>query len=384
MNIKEPFCFLGFGCSSHVTTTTNINNTVIDQQDFNNTNKQLMEASVDVLLKNANKCSSSVNQNNSCTLNNLKASGPVVIGSGSSQTNKASVNFSCIQSTKASSEMATAMMQRVGSELDATNGANLANSVKAAVTNSTKSGFLGGAHSSTADNTNINNMSLTQIKQNVENIFEKNLKNNFSSETVNECIGKTEQSNKTSASDVLSGESITANCSQTNSVEQVSKCEQLNSAINKTLQETAQELGFKVATANETSTSNETKTEIKSETIGTGPIQDLTGLFNSFGAFLGLASLGLDGPYIMSCCVCCCCILLICFCSIIFASKGSSSSTPVLSTAGTTSTGIATNSLSGRLPVNSANLTTTNNQGGGFLFDISYSLLSDMFITSDS
>jgi hypothetical protein len=350
-------CFLGFGCSSHVTTTTNITNTVVNEDDLNNTTKTLMEASVNVLLKNANQCKSSVNQNNSCTLNKVKAAGPVKIGG--KQSNEASVNFSCIQSTKASSDMATAMIQKVGAELNATNGVNLANSANSAAENLTKSGFMGGADSSTADNTNITNESLTVVKQNIENIFSRNLNNNFSSETVNECIGITNQKNTVAGEDIISGESVVADCESTNSVQQVSKCEQLSSAINKTLSETAQELGFTISSKSATELQNEAKSEIKSETIGTGPIQDLgnaaSSVINSIGNIVGM---GVAGFGIFCCCIFCC-ILLSCVASYM--------STKSSSTGSISSSGLNTGSTI---------------QSGGELFDLSYSLISDIILST--
>ena len=80
-----------------------------------------------------------------------------------------------------------------------------------------------------------------------------------------------------------------------------------------------QELGFKAAIENKVSSTSEAEGKTKSETVSTGPIQDLgTAISGVLGSFLPIASLGISGPFIIVCC-CVCCLLV---CSIVLAKSG--------------------------------------------------------------
>jgi hypothetical protein len=388
-------CFLGIiGCSSSkATTSTTIENNIVNENDFNSTSKTLMEAAVNVLVKNANSCSSSVNQNNSCTLNNVNSAGPVTLGGP--QTNKATINFSCIQSSSASSEMASAMMQKVGAELKSANNSDLASVAQSAAKASQESGFLsGGGKVESADNTKITNNVANITRQNIENIFERNLKNNFNSETVDECIGKSNQSNKVAGSNIKTASYVNAECQQTNSVEQVAECKQLSEAINKTAMETAQALGYTVQSASETKMTTESKSETSVKNIATGPIQEIgtaiSGIVGSVGNLFGLASLGMAAPFILICCGVCCCVLLSCIVSLVFASKSSDGTGSTSGTSGTTNISTVPTANNGTSYTSTQNNPSSgSNMTGGFFNNpysiemMSYSLLSDILTTSD-
>ncbi|AYV80017.1 MAG: hypothetical protein Gaeavirus5_14 [Gaeavirus sp.] len=248
---------------------------------------------------------------------------------GAVQSNKASVNFSCIQADSASAEMASAMSQTLMGEMSSVSGSEAAAKINSAAAAAQKSGFAsGGGSASSADNTNITNNITNNTKVAVENIYQKNLKSNFSSETVSECIGRTTQNNSVSAEGTKVYGNVEAKCIQSNTLEQVQECKQLNEALNKTLTKTAQELGFTVETVNKTTTSNEVKSKSSSEQISTGPIQDLgnavSKVLGSVGDLFGFAALGAAAPFAVSCCLVCC-ILISLSISMGYASSGKAS-----------------------------------------------------------
>lgn len=303
---------------SHSSVQSSIINNTINTTDISNTTQNIQESATNTLVENASSCSSSVEQNNSCNLSGAQIAGNFNLGGA--QSNKASVNFSCIQSSSAANSMTDAMTSAVGNELGVLNGSEAANKMNAAAAAATNSGFASfGSGSSKADTkTNVSNNVTNQTKMVVENIFKKNLSNNFSSKTVDECIGRTKQSNSIEAVGVKVGGNANIECNQANSLEQVSECKQLTEAINKTISETAQELGLTVETASKTSTKSESssKTETKTESEGAGAfVNSLANLVSSFNPFSGLFKLSGAAaliPFLICCCCCCiCCILIV-------------------------------------------------------------------------
>ena len=315
---------------SHSKVQTNIANNTVNKTDIQNTTKNIQETANNTLIKNANSCSSSVNLNNSCNISNAKSATSINIGG--TQTNKATVNFSCIQAGSAATSMADAMTQSIANELNVLNGSKAANKINAAAEAAVKSGFAsyGSGSSDASTNTNVSNNVTNSTKQIVENIFKKNLSNNFNSETVNECIGKTTMSNTIAGENLVAGESINVNCIQTNSVEQVQECTQLTEAINKTLSQTAQELGFTVKSASETSSATESTSKTKSEASSEG----IASAINAFGNLLSNLNpfnsiFGMTGDAAVAFGIICCCIIISCciLSSILVMKSGGTSGT---------------------------------------------------------
>jgi hypothetical protein len=274
------------------------------------------ESSVETLQESAQSCSSSVNQSNSCNMSNMSVGGDFVLGG--TQSNKAKVSFSCINSSTAAQEMQSAATSGVAGELDALNGTEAAAILNAKAEAASKTGSLaiGGSSDSNVSSKNVNNVS-NITKSTIENLFKSNLSQNLTSKVVDECIGRTTQQNELNASGTKVGGNAKIECTQTNSLEQVQECKQLTEALNKSFTKTAQELGFSVKTESDTSSKTKMEGSAKSESVATGPIQDLG---NAISGILGLASLGVAGPFIVYSCCIVCCIILSCV-SVMFVAK---------------------------------------------------------------
>jgi hypothetical protein len=310
---------------SHSKTNANITNNIVNSTDVALINKNVINSATETLIKNASSCSSAVHQSNSCSFKNNVFTGDTTIGSN--QTNQAKVDFSCVQADSAASEMKNTMKNAIAGQLAAISEAEVAAKLNAAAQAANKSGFLstgGGASSSV--NSNVSTNITNQTKTTIENMYEQNLKNSFSSETVNECIGKTTQENETSfAGDEFLGAKTELSCIQSNTLEQVQECKQLSEAANTALIATATELGFKIETLDKAVVAAELEAISKASNESTGPLQDLTGLVNSFTGLLGLASLGVAAPFVIYSCCIFCCILLCCSSSMFIAKSGSDS-----------------------------------------------------------
>lgn len=307
---------------SHSSVQSSITNNTINSTDISNTTQNIQESATNTLIESASSCSSSVEQANSCNLSGAQIAGNFNLGG--TQSNKASVNFSCIQSSSAANSMSDAMSSSIANELGVLNGSEAANKLNAIAGASTNSGAgsWGGGSSKSDTNTNVVNNVSNQTKMAVENIFKKNLANNFSSKTVDECIGRTKQTNSIEAVGVKVGGNANVECNQSNTLEQVSECKQMTEAINKTLSQTAQELGLTVVSESKTSTKSESTAKAETETVSTGPIQDFG---NAISGIFGLASIGLAGPFVAYCSIICCCLIISLISSIFLAKSGGGS-----------------------------------------------------------
>lgn len=294
-----------------------ITNNTVNQNFMDTLNKNVMESAVSTMVNNASSCSSAVNQNNSCDMSGTKISGN--FNFSGKQTNVAKVDFSCIQASQTSADMATTMLTAMTNEMKALNGTEAAANLNTAAQSSNNTGFgASGGSSSSNSKTNVTNNVTNQTIAKVENVFQQNLSNSFSANTVNECIGKTSQSNSQNLSNMTIGGSANVECFQANSLEQVQECKQLSEAISATTQKTFQELGLKTDTTNTTSSATESTVSSKSENVSTGPIQDLGNAVSGIlGSVMGFASLAFLGPILGPICSLCSCIICICLILII-------------------------------------------------------------------
>jgi hypothetical protein len=304
--------------------TQTITNNTVNKNYLNTLNEKMMEVGINTLVENANACSSAVTQNNECSVGNISGVKKLVIGG--SQSNVAKVNFSCVSETQAANDMSVSMISKLTSELQAMNGTSAGTDLNAALSASTKSGFGGYGSSSAKSNQNVTNNVTNETIQNITNTFKSKLNNNFTSKTVSECIGKTTQTNKQKIGDVTDVEEAEISCIQTNSLEQIQTCKAMSSAINKSMNEAVEDLGLKVEAENITTSETKVKTEVKSETVTTGPIEELGNAVSGILGAIGLAFLGPVLPFIMiCCCILCCCIILGVGGSMLSGSSGGSS-----------------------------------------------------------
>ena len=293
---------------SKAKTTNDITNNILNVSDIETINKSVAEVGVSTLVKNANNCTSTVSQNNACNVGNINTTG--AFNFNSNQTNVADVNFGCVQASEASTDMSVAMINAIMGEVQSLSNSEAGAKLNAAANASNTSGFgnTGGTSSSTT-NANITNNVTNETYTQIQNIYEQNLKSNFTSETVSECIGKTFQNNGININNVNAGGPANIECVQTNSLKQIQECKQLQSALNKTLTKTAQELGFDVTAQNTSSTNADSTATSTSTNVTTGPIQELGTAISSiidsiFGGLIGTQAVSIICAILCLCCIC--------------------------------------------------------------------------------
>lgn len=289
------------------------------------------ESSVETLQESAQSCSSAVEQSNSCNMSNMTIGGDFVLGG--TQSNKAKVSFSCINSSTAAQEMQSSATSAISGELDALNGTEAAAILNAKAEAVSKTGSLavGGSTKTNVSSKDVNNVS-NITKSTIENLFKSNVSQHLTSKVVDECIGRTIQKNELNASGTKVAGNAKIECTQTNSLEQVQECKQLTEALNKSFAKTAQELGFTVLTESDTTIKTKMEGSAKSESVATGPIQDLgnalSSVIGSVGNLFGMASLGMAAPFVVVCCFVCSCVILSCVSSMMAAKSGGGAGGP--------------------------------------------------------
>ena len=305
------------GSSSKSNVQQNINNNTVNTNTVDNVNKSIMNAGVEVLVKNANTCSTAVNQNNLCKMTDVTSTGD--FNYNANQTNIAKVNFACVNSAEASSQMATEMVKKMMGQLNTLSNTSAGAKLNAASSAENNSGFGGSGTSKSSTSSNVTNKLTNDTKTVIENLYENNLKSNFTADTVNQCIGKTTQSNISDIGNIKTGGSANVECVQTNSLEQVQECKQLAESLNKSFKKTAEELGFKITSENEAASETEAKAETESKNVSTGPIQEIgTAIAGILGGIFGIMMAPAIASTVSFFIVCLCSVIM----SIVFAMMG--------------------------------------------------------------
>ena len=377
------------GSSSKSTVNQNITNSTINKSVLNNLNETIMNASYNTLYADAKNCSSSVSQNNVCKTGDIDAKGPVKIGGDMKNTSK--VNFSCVTDSKSVTNMSSAMVQDLVAEMQSLNGTSAAASLNAAADASNKTGSFttGGGSSSSNANTNVSNIVSNETISNIQNVFETNLDNNFTSETLAQCIGRVDQTNTIEYGDIKTDSTVDVNCILSNDAEVIQNCKLLSESINTSLVETATALGMTVVTESQTTAETEATTTSSSENVSTGLIQDMGSAISSIVSSLGdlFTGLGLAmlAPYAGSICCVCCIIILLSLGLMAFKMMGGNASETA------ESMGIDTSKFSSfdsSNPFGSSNPAGSNpfgsNPVGGGIYSITDMYNTDLSITSTS
>lgn len=267
--------------------TNDITNTTINQNIVNDLNKTLMNVSTDTLIKNASDCSSTVSQNNSCKVGDV--TNATNFSLNPQQSNNLGVNFTCVDVNKSTGDMNSSMLQNLVTQMKSLNGTDSAAALNTVADSSASSGSFSAnsAKSGTTVNNKVSNNVTNETITNIQNIFEQNLNNNFNSDTVKTCIGKTTQSNIAEAGNISNVENVDVSCVQTNTAEQVQKCEMLSEAINKSVNSTLSELGLTVVSEADTKSTTTSDTTATSSATVTSPI---TELFDGIAKVLGVST----------------------------------------------------------------------------------------------
>lgn len=299
-----------------------IENNTVNKDYINTLNETIMNVGIETVVNNAKNCTSAVSLNNSCSLAGSKISGD--FNFSGNQSNNALIDFACVNSDNAVTQMSNDMILALAAQIKTLNETDAAVDLNNAIAASNNTGFgsIGGS-SSGSSSTSVSNTISNETITNIENIYKQNLNNNFTSNTVSECIGKTALSNTQDLSNLDIGGSANVECYQTNSLEQIQRCKQLSESLNETMNQTLQELGLKSDTIAETSSDTKAETSVETENISTGPIQDIsTGIATVFTSIGDIFGFGSFGSTLSSICSICCILIIVCIVAFVAMESG--------------------------------------------------------------
>lgn len=296
--------------------TTNIVNTV----DTNVLNKNINTFNANTTVSQAQACSAGIANNQSVNLSNMKIAGSLNIG-GVSQSQTASLTFSCIQDSSLESELGNGMvsqyMDAIQNSFSASALAEMNATAGAAAKNSF--GATGSTHTNSDTNVNYNFNSTNNVNTNIQNVVENAIQNNFNMSDVKNCIATVQNNQDVNFSGTQVGGNVNiGSISQEQAATLMTNCMQNTTSSNKVTNAVASELGIKVVSegAVKTSASITTSSTAESTNQGVGEALGsvLTGIGNMIGGIFGGLFGGLFGMYAMyvGCCVILC---IICCCS---------------------------------------------------------------------
>lgn len=286
-----------------------VTNNTVNKNTVNNCNKDIINMGVETLIKMNQNCSSTVVQTNNCKMDNLMITGSKNFNIGGVQDNTATTNLTCTQWAKATNEMNNSMLLTMMDKVKTLNGTESATNVNAAVSAKTSAGSFSlpiGSSSSTS-NGNVTNNITNETFSFIENIYETNLKNSFTSENLQSCVVSSNQNNVTDLSNgtLTNSDNISVGCNQQNSIEQILNCKQLNDAVISTGTDTLKKLGLTVDNTDLTDNRTKSKTSVSSDKVSTGFIQDITaGIGNVIGSIGSLLSFQNGGSTISIIIIC--------------------------------------------------------------------------------
>jgi hypothetical protein len=253
----------------------------------NNTNKQLFisDTLVNILNKNTNEAVANalIQNNNSCVstkdisqiidFSGCKVKGDINIGNVK-QDATVVVDFSCLNTAKASQSMAQTMLSELvnisKNNLD-TKAINDMNTKAASIAKT--SGIFGG--SSNAD-TNVNNtFDLKQINKtntNIQNVIANSITSNFKVENIQKCIddAKIRQKINFKNCESIEGGINATNISQIAGIQAVVNCVNKSGAVNDVMTDVANKLNIVVVSESKAETKSKIDTVVKGEATTSG------------------------------------------------------------------------------------------------------------------
>lgn len=285
------------GGSHANSTVTNTNEQLfISQTLVNVLNKNTNEAVANALIQNNNSCTSTKDIHLLLDFSGCKVGGNINI-SDVSQDAVLVVDFSCLNTAKASQAMAQSMLSElVNTAKNNMDTQSFNNMNTAAETQAKTSGLT--LWSSANANTNVNNtFNLKQISTtntNIQNIIANSITSNFKVDTIQTCIDKAKIKQTISAKQCnVEGDITVERIKQNAGITAVVNCVNESGAINKVLTDVANKLNIAVVADSKIADTSDMKNVLKTQAESTG----------IFGSCPGCDSSGMSSWVLLALCV---------------------------------------------------------------------------------
>jgi hypothetical protein len=286
----------------------NINNQLyMSKSTFNSLNSQMNSVIASTITKSAMQSGGTIINTQVINFKNIHASGDVEIGN-INQNQQAAFTFSALNNTTARNDAATQFIQQTLNTINNTVSRDIQTTMDTNANNSVKSGFLDqlplSANKSTSDVINEQNIkSLTTTNRNISNILQNRVQNNFTTDTITNCIAGINNSQVFNVTDISSatGNIRVLNITQSQAATAIANCKGITDATNRILTETLGLMDVKLDESDQIDNTYNANTDTTNTVESKGIFQSLGDLI---GSISGIFSIGLFSSIIMFLIVC--------------------------------------------------------------------------------
>jgi hypothetical protein len=321
------------GSSSKSTVYQESNQLIVNKSDIDLLNKTMNQLQVDTIMKDAQKCSAGIAQDQLIELSNVETTGKISIGA--SQKQSANLTFSCVNQSKVRNDIVSKMINNIMEKLETNADTDILNKMAQVARTKATSGAIsppwGKADTKSDLTQKFNTTSVTDVRKNLKNIVENAVSSTFTVDNVKSCIAS---ANNTQVQRYrnLKGESLDFFPSQEQAATVIADCINASDVSNKITSGLTKYLDIQVR--DDTSTKSKTEGEQKAETeakkkgvidetgdavasaakgvgdgigtaakgIGDGIGNIFRGLFGSIGKMFGGGTQGQLSSLVSSCC----------------------------------------------------------------------------------
>lgn len=280
----------------------NISNQLyVNKSTVNQLNKQLNNVIANTIVKSAINSGGTIINKQELIFERIKSKGDIDI-SDITQKQVAAITFSAMNKTDARNDAALAFITQTIDELKNNVSLEALAKMDGAASAKMKTGFLSGMPLSTTKSssevTNISNIrSVTESVKNIANVLQNRVENNFTTETVTNCIAKIDNSQIFKIQDVETTEGIVRihNVTQEQAATAIAQCESIVGATNKIVNEAMEVMDLKVDETNSIKTDLDQTGETASELESSGIFESFFGSLSKIFSLDSLLSIMIFG-----------------------------------------------------------------------------------------
>lgn len=302
---------MGAQASSEVDIKQSIKTAINNTSVYNENRKTINKSTSSETTNQVNNCSQSTLTDQDITLKGLHLKKGLTLNV--TQDTKVRAQYSCVQTTTVKNTIATKIATKITTDLKNKYDNTVLNKMVAdAVANAKAAGLFAGAHSGVKvdqeTDTKLNNYSITNIKDFVENIVTANI----STDIYDTCVQNTTNSQKVTLLDLIVDGATDLTINQSIDDKVFASCVQKSQITNNILNDLAVIGGIMKKDEFKNSVKNADKAKAKADAAATGPFAEFFKQFGKiFGQFASIAKwLGI-GAGVLSLSSCCLIIFIV-------------------------------------------------------------------------
>lgn len=236
------------GAAESTTSVQNISNQLyVNRSTVNQLNETLNQVIANTIVKNAVNAGGNIFNRQEIKFEGIKVSGNFEIGD-MGQTQEAKITFDAMNKTEARNDAASQFINQALTDLQKHTSTDIITQLESNAKAKATAGAGFGYSNANSEAVNVSNItSLNENVTNISNILQNRVENNFTTETVTNCVTSVNNAQNVAFVDIeVGGDFRVLNLTQEQSVEMISKCGAMTNATNKIITETLDNLGVKI------------------------------------------------------------------------------------------------------------------------------------------